>query len=232
MQYFVLTESLCALEIALGVGERDVIVSNRLLATVSGVILAMIVALLPPQVRGLDPDPMHDLQLMGEDAMTKVIYIILEERDGIGAKIDAATEEFRSKAQMKPKELQFLQKDASKLNQACFFKADPRLSKEMEALSVTGSFVIFWMKFASQIIADEGITLLEAEKNRFKDELNAILECLQKLSRGELHSTNEPMKQLDQMIGSAREEPDVFLATGRFLCNKFEQHERFFASLK
>ena len=59
--YITMTQALVALEVAMGVGERDVITANRVVATVTGVLMAMVVAVVPPQRRGSDVEPIKAL---------------------------------------------------------------------------------------------------------------------------------------------------------------------------
>ena len=77
--YITMTQALVALEVAMGVGERDVITANRVVATVTGVLMAMVVAVVPPQRRGSDVEPIKALLQQIEEAFVSGCRIMLEE---------------------------------------------------------------------------------------------------------------------------------------------------------
>ncbi|KAL3906711.1 MAG: hypothetical protein SGILL_009164 [Bacillariaceae sp.] len=56
IMYFVMTNSMLLLEIDDGSGDRDAIVINRIIATATGVVMAILITSLPPQIKGYNPD--------------------------------------------------------------------------------------------------------------------------------------------------------------------------------
>ena len=244
--YIAMTQALVALEVALDVGERDIIVSNRVVATVTGVLMAMIVAVIPPQRRGSDVEPIKALLQEIEEAFASGCRIMLEEGRSGGEEakklLDDLREEFTEKAHQTKSKIDFLLKDASQLGAAPFFQVDERLSHEMEAIAVTAVYVIMFLEFAAHVAMDDEVTLVEKELSTFKEEMNGVLrrvECIGKkryevrmdgVDDGNEHADNLPafMKQ----IGSEREEPDLLLNAARFLCDKLEKQELIVANIE
>ena len=244
--YIAMTQALVALEVALDVGERDVIVSNRVVATVTGVLMAMVVAIIPPQRRGSDIEPIKALLQQVEEAFASGCRIMLEEGRSGGEEakkaLDDLREVFTEKAHQAKSKIDFLLKDASQLGAAPFFRVDERLSHEMEAMAVTAVYVIMFLEFAAHIAMDDEVKLDEKELATFKEEMNGVLRRVEaigkrnnELKMDRVHDDGEHADDLPtfmKQIGSEREEPDLLLNAARFLCDKMERQELHIANIE
>ena len=245
--YIAMTQALVALEVALEVGERDVIVSNRVVATVTGVLMAMVVAIIPPQRRGSDVEPIEALLRQVEEAFAHGCRIMLEEGRSGGEEakktLDDLREDFAEKVHQTKSKIDFLLKDASQLGAAPFFRVDERLSHEMEAITVTAVYVIMFLEFAAHVAMDEDVTLDEKELATFKEEMSEVLRRVEAIGKnneevgmdrvgGGGDDADGDLPTFMKQIGSEREEPDLLLNAARFLCDKLEKQEICIANIE
>jgi len=236
--YIAMTQALVALEVAMGVGERDVITTNRVVATVTGVLMAMVVAVVPPQRRGSDVEPIKALLQQIEEAFVSGCRIMLEEgrpggKDAKNA-LDDLREDFTDKATQAKCKIDFLLKDASQLGAAPFFRVDKRLSDEVEALAVIAVYAIMFLEYAAHVAMDDEVKLDEKELATFEVEMKEVLRQAENIAstarsaEGQDAGSDGVIIDLGtsiKHIGSEREEPDLLLNTARFLCDKLKRQE-------
>ena len=233
-----MTQALVALEVAMGVGERDVITANRVVATVTGVLMAMVVAVVPPQRRGSDVEPIKALLQQIEEAFVSGCRIMLEEgrpggKDAKNA-LDDLREDFTDKATQAKFKIDFLLRDASQLGAAPFFRVDKQLSDEVEALAVIAVYAIMFLEYAAHVAMDDEVKLDEKELATFEVEMKEVLRQAENIAstvrsaEGQDAGSDGVIIDLGtsiKHIGSEREEPDLLLNTARFLCDKLKRQE-------
>jgi hypothetical protein len=185
--YIAMTQALVALEVALEVGERDVIVSNRVVATVTGVLMAMVVAIIPPQRRGSDVEPIRALLRQVVETLAFGCRVMLEEGRSGGEEakkaLDDMREDFAAESNQAKTKIDFLLKDASQLGAAPFFQVDERLSHEMESMAVTAAYVVMFLEFAAHIAMDDEVKLDDKELATFKEEMEGVLRRVEAIGK-------------------------------------------------
>ena len=227
-KYCLLVQSLCAIEVAIGgnPGQRDVIVTNRIVATLTGVAMAMLFAVIPPQSRGSDLEPMFSLLTFVETTFKKGMLLILEEGFGsegesaaieengrkkdLAAELESLSKEFMSNYLESKSKIDVLLNDASKLNGAPLLRVDKRLVQALQALSVMAVYVETWLGCA------RFFELNQEQRKVLRDELRWIIQ----------HGVGEERKKDgdggEAVIGSDREDLDLLLHSARFINSELE----------
>jgi len=244
--YFIMTQSLCALEIALGIGERDVIVANRVVATVTGVLMSMLIAVIPPRRRGGKIEPFVGLLRLIEGTLKEGLHIMLEnnekdDSDTAKGRLNELRDAFISQSHQDKADVEFLLKDASKHNALPFLKVDRdgRLSRSLETMTLLAADVCSWIEFAIHVAEDEDVKLSDKENAVFREGVEQLLQQLSHLAHTGTDADTEHAKGLDVKgavgdmtnVGSRRKELGLLLGSALFICKKLEKEEIFFASL-
>jgi hypothetical protein len=223
--YCAMTQALCVIEIALGTGQRDVIVANRVVATITGVVMAMVVATVPPQSRGSNLEPL--ISLLGSVEMTFEKGLLLLLRDGKEDEIErdlaALNKEFMDTYMRSKSKIDFLLKDASKLNGAPILRVDERLVLTLQTVTVIATYVSAWLGYAAHTSSNDAVTLDEQQEKIFNKELRTIIQNLR-------NNNDDDYEQKDEIIGSERDEPDLLLHTAHFICEKLKLQKANLAS--
>ena len=211
------------------------IVTNRIVATLTGVAMAMLFALIPPQSRGGDLEPMFSLLSLVETAFKKGMLLILEEGGGSGEggeaegnghtkdlveelELESLSKEFMSNyLESKSKiEVEVLLTDASKLNGAPLLRVDKRLMQALKALTVTAVYVETWLGCAQFLVDSDDIKLSQEQRKVFDDELRWLVQ------RGEDEECVEVGERREAATGLDREEADLLLHSARFINYKLK----------
>lgn len=233
-KYCLLVQSLCAIEVAIGgnPGQRDVIVTNRIVATATGVAMAMLFAVTPPQSRGSDLEPMFSLLTFVETTFKKGMLLILEEdlggegetaaneengrKEDLAAELDSLSKEFMSNYLESKSKIDVLLNDASKLNGAPLLRVDKRLVQALQALTVMAVYVETWLGCARFLVTTGDIELTQEQRKVLRDELRWIVQ------HGENEERKEDGDEGEAVTGSDREEPDLLLHSARFIKSELE----------
>ena len=232
-KYLILVQSLCAIEVAIDGdnGQRDVIVTNRIVATLTGVAMAMLFALIPPQSRGSDLEPMFSLLSLVETTFKKGMLLILEDGGGsgeggeaegnghtkdLGEELESLSEEFMSNYLESKSKIEVLLTDASKLNGAPLLRVDKRLMQALKALTVTAVYVETWLGCAQFLVNSDDIKFNQEQRKFFDDELRWLVQHGGDEERVEVGERGEAATGLD------REEADLLLHSARFINEKLQ----------
>jgi hypothetical protein len=209
----------------------------------------MIVACIPPQVRGSDPEKVRGLLELCKNTLKEGIAQILEDarkpEEDVATKLDELADQFRTEAQALRKDIDFKLKDAAKLNSFYWFKVDPRLRKDFEALSVTAAYVFLWCSFASRVVTNKNKnnTQLGSESgDHFRDEATALLERFEKgkpessrcsSAKDGSGSGSSIAEEVDErIIQSTEQEPELLLDAARFICSHLEKADQSLLSIQ
>lgn len=242
--YFIMTQSLCALEIALGVGERDVIVANRVVANITGVLMSMIIAVLPPRRRGGKIQSFVELLRLIERTFKDGLQIQLDsmEKDNLDTtkgRLGELRDAFISQSHKEKSDVEFLLKDASKHNALPYCKVDRdgRLSRSLETMALTSTYVVGWLDFVIYVAENEDVKLSDKENAVVREGIEKLLHRVSNLAH--VDADKDDVKRMDEKkaggdmtnVGSRRKELDLLLGAALFICKKLEEEEIFFASL-
>ena len=126
--YFAATQGLIMLDIFIGKGTRNDLVANRTVATFTGCAMAMVLASLPPYVRGNNPELVRAPLDQCKDALRRVLQDLIDHEQQ--PNIISAPKYREGILEPSVKALRralFCLKDASALKRLSFLRVDPRL---------------------------------------------------------------------------------------------------------
>lgn len=135
--YFTMTQALIALEIYSGVGTKSEFVANRIVATVTGVVMAILLSSIPPFVRG--GDPKHISKFL--EAVDESFLLLLKTFADQDSCKDIGTDDFRAKLQNDAKEkgqdAMYVLKDAGTLRILPIYRVSAKSKPLCEAIVAT-----------------------------------------------------------------------------------------------
>jgi hypothetical protein len=137
--YFIMTEALIALEVYAGQGSKNGLTANRLVATLTGVFMAMIMSSLPPTVRGGDPKYTRRYLTALNDAFNLILLAFSDEKEYLNINSDEFKKELVFEASEKRRHAVFLLKDAAKLKALPFYRVSEKIGPLLEKMAVTES---------------------------------------------------------------------------------------------
>lgn len=154
--YFVLAESLIALEVFVGSGTKGDLTTNRVVATLTGVAMAMFVVSIPPIVRGGDPKHARACYYALKDALSGLLRTMLSD-DADRQKIvtDDYRTEFLQSVSNTRRMAMFLVKDASRLKALPFHRVNEDLKPLIEDMTVDESLLGYLLDYAVDCIRAE-----------------------------------------------------------------------------
>jgi hypothetical protein len=170
IMYFSLTQALIALEVYSGAGSKGDITVNRMVATLSGVAMAMVFMAIPPYVAGGDPVHTRDYLLKLNDTFQSLLEAVV------------GTEEFDEKeerallqtASESGQEAFFLLKDASTLKKLPFFQVNENIKPLLEDMTVTESYISHLLDYVAVARGNE------EESKKLSASAKAVQEILNK----------------------------------------------------
>lgn len=138
VMYTIMTEALIALEINAGSGSRDDLTINRIVATLTGVAMAMFIQCMPPYVRGGEPQHVQLYVKRLKCAMVRLLKVILHEQADSETVFDddAPLDDLLSEVLEQRRLVLFLHKDAGRLKNFPILKLDERLESTMGDMAV------------------------------------------------------------------------------------------------
>lgn len=159
--YFTLTQALVVIDVFVGVGGKNDIVANRILANTTGIAMAIVLAIIPPGLWGGDPKYAMALLREEQTALRECLEILLssteavDDRDAGFEKLASRIEKLLSdKKAVKMKlsnEANGFYKDSSRFSRLPFCRVDPKLKSELDALISVGSLIFVVLDFAAHI---------------------------------------------------------------------------------
>lgn len=139
--YFGTVLTLVSLEVYLGLGSKGDLVANRLVATVSGVVVALLINLVPPYEIGGDPSHTKRYHESIEKAFDALLNVIVsaEKREDVDG--ESFTREYIDAMSKQRRFAVFLRNDAHTLRVLPFFQVNERLSVLLDSLVVVESVI-------------------------------------------------------------------------------------------
>jgi hypothetical protein len=158
--YFLMTEVLVALEVYTGSGDKNPILVNRIVATVAGVAMAMLVAATPPFVKGGDPKHAVACWTSMKEDFLDLLRTLLEEDDCSRIVGEDYTTVFLQDAMAKRALAMFFVKDAARFKILPFCRVDERLEPLVEDLFISESLIRGLLLVAGDIVAEDKVAAL------------------------------------------------------------------------
>ena len=136
-KYFGATLSLCVLEVYAKMGTKNEIVVNRIVATLTGVFMAIIVQFIPPHAKGKNPELWQEYLEALRESLSSILHSFMaSENDGA----ESAIGQFEHALKL-GKRARFLVKDASAFKALPVFQLDSRIAPLLEDMYVTESLL-------------------------------------------------------------------------------------------
>jgi len=153
--YFSMTQALIALEVFLGAGDKSGLTLNRIVATVTGVIIAILISALPPHANGRDPK--YTRAYLDELNSSFVLLLKTFADEQQSSKI--TSEEFQksllSLAHKKRSFAVFLLNDADMLQCLPFMKVNPDLRPLLDSLAVIEASIYHLLNGFATVISED-----------------------------------------------------------------------------
>ncbi len=154
-----------------GPESRDEIILNRMVANLVGILMAMVLAVLPPGNYGGDPGHTRKINNFHWHSLQNVVEVLISNdvvSDEVVAKKIQKLESLSSKILRKASSMQEItvdfEKDATRLQKLSCFRVDPRLKGELGKITRDIYVASFVPRLASKIMKSESRLLL-LEKN-------------------------------------------------------------------
>jgi hypothetical protein len=146
MMYFITTQNLIALEVYSGKGTKNDLVVNRAVSTCTGVLMAMLVASLPPLVRAGDKER-FSIYLSGLTGTFRQLLEVLangEISSRESEKVEKLKKSLTDLSNIRS-QLVFLMKDADQFHRLPLFRVDEKLKSLLEEITISEALV--WQMF-------------------------------------------------------------------------------------
>jgi hypothetical protein len=171
------TQALVALEVYLGAGGKNGIALNRIAATISGVVMAVVVQWLPPHVNG--GDAKWTLLYLTElrKAFVLLLYTFANEDESCKLVDDDNNfnESLLSVAVEKRQFALFMLKDASQLHFLPIYKVNPRLQALLDQVLAMESLIGYCQVRLSSLASSSGST----DMSELRKGIHTVLENIQ-----------------------------------------------------
>lgn len=209
-----MTQSLIVMRVVVAQsGTRDQIIVNRIVANLTGIAMAVIVAFLPPQVYGSDPKHADALYRCERDAMSECWELLLDMNNETSFRLEQILANFNKDIYAHQKEAVFLLKDASKMSRLPIFKVDARLGPCVESLTVLGTAISSFLSFAIQLAHDDTL-MMESERRRWFRKTLSIMDAS---SKGETEKDSS-------ITATSPEDLEDFIAEGRLIDDRLNHY--------
>mmetsp|Transcript_3384 Transcript_3384/g.3941 ORF Transcript_3384/g.3941 Transcript_3384/m.3941 type:complete len:330 (+) Transcript_3384:3-992(+) len=238
---------------------RDIITINRLMANLIGIVLAIVLAVIPPGLWGSDPVHCRSMVRYHWNATTDILRILLscplipDSGDPIHDFCMEAADDLRQlvgRIQGHSSKMQELavdfEKDAARLQKMPRFQVDPRLKVETAKVTRDIHITAFLPRLTSDILSDEKKrSILLGRESDARKELEALLEEMEEGVYGsvrgkkdmdtESHSTITASllsNVSSEGLSEAETDVELLLRAIRWLRDEMYQHEETLDTIK
>ena len=153
--YFSVTMVLVAIETFQGAGTKAGLTVNRIIATITGVLMAIIISYLPPHVNGRDPE--HTREYL--DALDDAFMLLLRTFSDENGSSTITNEDFKksllSTAKSKSNLAHFFLNDADMWQALPFYRVNKGLRPLMDSINVTEASIQHLLDGFADIIRDD-----------------------------------------------------------------------------
>jgi hypothetical protein len=170
VMYFTLTNALVLLDVYLGGGTRDSVTVNRIISTGSGCLMAILVCLFPPYIKGQDPRRFQKWNDTMKEAFAATLDAMVAAESGYDfSSIDAKLLESRK---LRAAAMGYA-KDGNMFKTLPFFRIDPKTIPLLEDMQVSEVFLSQFVDYASKSSKEDPLGLRE-HRNLFETALVSL----------------------------------------------------------
>lgn len=172
--YFSLTQSLIALEVFLGAGDKNGLTLNRIVATITGVLMAGVISFLPPHVNGRDPKHTRAYVDALNDAFQLLLRTFADESESSKITSDDFKKSLFSDADSKRQFAVFALNDANMMQRLPFYKVNKELPQLVDDAGVTEAGIDHLLEgFLDVITENRNVNETRTSVALFIDELES-----------------------------------------------------------
>ena len=153
--YFSVTQALIALEVFQGSGDKNGLTLNRIVATITGVMMAILISFLPPHANGRDPKYTREYLNAVHDAYFLLLRTFADESKSSEITSDDFKKSLLATADSKRDYAMFLLNDADMLQVLPFMKVNPKLRPLLDNIGVTEASVQHLLDGLAYIISKD-----------------------------------------------------------------------------
>lgn len=225
---------------------RDVITLNRLVANLIGILMAMIMALIPPGNFGGDPGHCKSIVKLHWDTTKEALCQILSCRlNSNGEPLDEDCQEvakklllLREQTLKQSTKMQALavdfEKDASKLQRMSCYRIDPRLKMEIGKVTRDNYIAAFLPQLAAKLLSDtDRQSIMLSSNSNGRKELEAILAEMEN-GFDDSYDRVRSLCSFDEQTLSTDAEVDLelFIRTIHWLKGEMQSHHKALKHIK
>jgi hypothetical protein len=153
--YFTATQALIALDVYLGKGDKNGLTLNRIVATITGVMMAILISFLPPHVNGRDPKHTREYLNAVNDAYLLLLRTFADESKSSEISSDVFQKSLLVTAEKKKGFAVFMLNDADMLQVLPFLKVNPKLRPLLDGIAVAEASVQHLLDGFADIISKD-----------------------------------------------------------------------------
>jgi hypothetical protein len=179
--YFSLTQSLIAIEVFQGAGDKNGMTLNRVIATSTGVAFAIVISFLPPTVSGRDPKHTRAYLDALNDAFTLLLRTFVDEAESSKFSDDSFKKSLLSTAESKRAFALYVLNDADRLQVLPIFRVNEELRSLLDRMGITEASIEHLCDGLADVITkeynvNEARTSIQAFVEDVLDAGNAVLD--------------------------------------------------------
>ena len=221
-KYLMATCTLVSLEVYAGLGSRDELTVNRVVATITGVLMAIVVSAIPPVVRGGDDLHIRNYQQALTAAFIELLKGMLNKDAALQMRSDEYQESFLRDATIERNKAMLLLKDASMLKCLPIFRVDKSpLQPLIESMAADEALLGVLFQTMTTMMDTNGD--LQTIENDYKGTLETLLK------RTEVPTDKEPQSNGDSLDYLISGGPDLgqWLVNGaELVADRLESHRK------
>jgi hypothetical protein len=193
--YFAMTQALLALEIFWGIGTRSELVSNRIVATSSGVAMAIVISSIPPFARGGDPKHTSEFLKAVDESFLLLLKTFADRESCKDIGTDAFKTQLQDDSQKKGQNAMYVLKDADTLRILPIYRVSSKLEPLLEEILAAQSMIGRLHEFLAVMVKTEDPELEAAQL--------AIQGFLQSMEENQKEEEEEEKEGPDKVSESA-----------------------------
>jgi len=234
--YFVVTQILIVSYVSMifGPESRDEVIVNRMVANLLGIVMAIVLAVIPPGNYGGDPGHTRKINNFHWHSVQTVVELLIscdDVADELLAKNVQTLDSLSSKILRKSASMQEItvdfEKDAARLQKMTCFKVDPRVKMELGKITRDIYVASFVPRLAAKILKGESRLLLLEKNGHVQQRLEEIRADM---ANDGITATSQTIKENFHIPSSdlpdreGRDDIDLLLLTIQWLITEMRGH--------
>lgn len=201
--YYAMTQSLVVFTVLTGGGGKEEIAVNRIIANLTGVAMAIVMAVIPPGVYGGDPKYAKTLLRKDRELTADALRVLLEpmspdDDEEFGARadrIDKHRMDALPKIKVLRNEAKDLSSDAGQFHRLPYCKVDPNLPRQLQDIISLGAAMFTMLGFCSEMLREKELRGSFLPGTKEHDKLQDLLGMLDSDSWDETKEDSGIVKQ-------------------------------------